>query len=200
MPARTAAQSRTMPWQKSDQLLAARAIHGSRSSWRSCEAWPESCHQIATSVSIGTPFNRRDHHHIGLGQLIASNRHRRSANGGRRVFICLTVRRFAACSGLPDAHFLAPGRHLKLIWWTVIGLFRGRSPDPWRTPQARHRANLGRQYWQGIENPPKGGDIPSQPHRWITSMDLFVVPTLSFRLLYGLLILYHGTVKSYGWQ
>jgi hypothetical protein len=31
----------------------------------------------------------------------------------------------------------------------------------------------------------------------IVSMDLFVVPTLSFRLLYGFLILRH--VESYGW-
>jgi hypothetical protein len=31
-------------------------------------------------------------------------------------------------------------------------------------------------------------------------MDLFVVPTISFRLLYGLLILHHDRVASYGWR
>ena len=33
----------------------------------------------------------------------------------------------------------------------------------------------------------------------IASMDLFLVPTVSFRLLYGLLILQHGRRKSCGW-
>jgi len=32
----------------------------------------------------------------------------------------------------------------------------------------------------------------------IASMDLFVVPTLSFRLLYGLLILKHGRRQMFG--
>src|SRR5580704_12242260 len=34
----------------------------------------------------------------------------------------------------------------------------------------------------------------------IVSIDLFVVPTISFRLLYGLLILQHGHAKSCGWE
>ena len=34
----------------------------------------------------------------------------------------------------------------------------------------------------------------------IASMDLFVVPTLSFQLLYGLLILCHGRRQIYGWE
>ena len=33
----------------------------------------------------------------------------------------------------------------------------------------------------------------------IGSMDLFLVPTISFRLLYGLLILRHARVSFYGW-
>jgi hypothetical protein len=33
----------------------------------------------------------------------------------------------------------------------------------------------------------------------IASIDLFVVPTLSFQLLYGLLILSHCHAGSYGW-
>jgi hypothetical protein len=72
----------------------------------------------------------------------------------------------------------------------------GRSPDSWRTPQARHRSwpNLSRQvHGQAQETAiPRLEDIPSQPRRWIAAMDLFVVPTISFRLLYGLLILRHG--------
>jgi len=36
-------------------------------------------------------------------------------------------------------------------------------------------------------------DVPSQPYAdSIVAMDLFVVPTISFRLLYGLLIMGHG--------
>ena len=46
----------------------------------------------------------------------------------------------------------------------------GRSPDPWRTPQTRHRrrANLGRQiYGKAWEaSIPRVEDIPSQPRRW----------------------------------
>ena len=34
----------------------------------------------------------------------------------------------------------------------------------------------------------------------IAVMDLFVVPTISFRLLYGLLILQHDRRHIYGWQ
>jgi hypothetical protein len=34
----------------------------------------------------------------------------------------------------------------------------------------------------------------------IAPMDLFVVPTISLRLLYGLLILQHGRAKSCGWE
>ena len=34
----------------------------------------------------------------------------------------------------------------------------------------------------------------------VASMDLFVVPTISFRLLYGFLILDHGRRESYGWE
>ena len=33
----------------------------------------------------------------------------------------------------------------------------------------------------------------------IASMDLFVVPTLSFRLLYGFLVLRHHRLGSCGW-
>src|SRR6266481_9660341 len=71
----------------------------------------------------------------------------------------------------------------------------GRTPHPWRTAQARHRC------WPDkrckVRGPEEGRAITG----WrtflcnhaddIASMDLFVVPTLSFRLLYGFLILRH---------
>jgi len=62
----------------------------------------------------------------------------------------------------------------------------GRSADPWRTPQTWHRcsANLGRQI--------HGKAFLRNHADGIASIDLFVVPTLSLRLLYGLLILSHG--------
>jgi hypothetical protein len=72
----------------------------------------------------------------------------------------------------------------------------GRASDPRRTPQARHRhwSNLGRQiHGNAPETPiPRVEDVPRNHADGIVSMDLFVVPTLSFRLLYGLLILWHG--------
>jgi transposase InsO family protein len=73
----------------------------------------------------------------------------------------------------------------------------GCSPDSRRTPQARHRRrpNLSRPKYMA-----KHGRPPSQGWKTflrnhadgIASIDLFVVPTISFRLLYGLLILRHG--------
>src|SRR6266446_2550456 len=71
----------------------------------------------------------------------------------------------------------------------------GRTPHPWRTAQARHRC------WPDkrckVHGPEEGRAVTG----WrtflcnhadgIASMDLFVVPTLSFRLLYGFLILRH---------
>jgi hypothetical protein len=41
-------------------------------------------------------------------------------------------------------------------------------------------------------------DIPSQPRRWDRLNGLFVVPTLSFRLLFGLLILCHSRRQILG--
>ena len=72
----------------------------------------------------------------------------------------------------------------------------GRSPDPWRTPQTRYRrwSNLGREvYGKAQETPSQGWRTFLRNHAdGIASMDLFVVPTLSFRLLFGLLIMLHG--------
>jgi hypothetical protein len=68
----------------------------------------------------------------------------------------------------------------------------GRTSHPWRTPQARQTTVA--KYMAKHRRPPS--------QRWrtflrnhadgIASMDLFVVPTISFQLLYGLLILQHG--------
>jgi Integrase core domain len=74
----------------------------------------------------------------------------------------------------------------------------GSAADPWRTPQARHRYRTDqRDQVHGQATRPA---IPSQGWRTflrnhadgIAAMDLFVVPTISFRLLYGLLIVGHG--------
>ncbi len=71
----------------------------------------------------------------------------------------------------------------------------GCAADPWRTPQARHRCrtNHGCQiHGEGTATAVSGvEDLPAQPPDGIASMDLFVVPTLSFRLLHGFLILQH---------
>ena len=51
-----------------------------------------------------------------------------------------------------------------------VALAVGRSPDPRRTPQARHRhwSNLGRQIYGKAEEAPISGleDVPLQPRRW----------------------------------
>ena len=72
----------------------------------------------------------------------------------------------------------------------------GAPRNPWRTPQARHRnwPDLGRQVHGKVQETPIARvEAFLRNHAdGIASMDLFVVPTLSFRLLYGLLILSHG--------
>jgi transposase InsO family protein len=72
----------------------------------------------------------------------------------------------------------------------------GRSQDPWRTSQARHRR------WPNLRCQIHGKAQKAAIQGWktflhnhadgIASIDLFVVPTISFRLLYGLLILRHS--------
>src|ERR1700761_6027080 len=49
-------------------------------------------------------------------------------------------------------------------------------------------------YMVGATRPaiPRLEDVPSRPCHGMVAMDLFVVPTISFRLLYGLLIMGHG--------
>jgi transposase InsO family protein len=72
----------------------------------------------------------------------------------------------------------------------------GRPKDPWRTSQARHRdrSNVSRKIHDPAQKPAiaRLEDISARNHAdGIASIDLFVVPTISFRLLYGLLILRH---------
>src|SRR6476646_10785186 len=70
----------------------------------------------------------------------------------------------------------------------------GRSPHPWRTPQARHRRrpDLSRQVHGAAQTTSLARLENLLNHMdGIASIDLFVVPTISFKLLYGLLILRH---------
>jgi transposase InsO family protein len=71
----------------------------------------------------------------------------------------------------------------------------GSTTDPWRTAQARHRYRADeRGQVHGTEETPTvaGWSTFLRNHAdGIAAMDLFVVPTISFRLLYGLLILRH---------
>ena len=71
----------------------------------------------------------------------------------------------------------------------------GSAADSRRAAQARHRrwANQRRQVHGAEEGSSVTGaeDLPSHHADGIAAMDLFVVPTISFRLLYGLLILRH---------
>ncbi len=75
-------------------------------------------------------------------------------------------------------------------------------PGSRRTPQARHRnwSNPGRQIHGKAQATTisRLEDFSPQPRRWDCILDLFVVPTLSFRLLYGLVILRHGRRQILG--
>src|SRR3954468_1641158 len=70
--------------------------------------------------------------------------------------------------------------------------FLGRSSHPWRAPQARHRCrpDFGCQVHGPTPAPTVAGleNVPPEPCRWDRLDRLFVVPTISLRLLYGLLV------------
>ncbi len=72
----------------------------------------------------------------------------------------------------------------------------GSAADPRRTADARDRGRpINRDAIHDQETGaalPGLEDIPAQPRRWIASVDLFVVRTISFKLLYGLAILRHA--------
>ena len=91
-----------------------------------------------------------------------------------------------------------------LIWCTLIGLFRStaHSPDEYREPtlgspaDPRRTAQVGIDVGQTTVADGEETAAPSQGWRTflrnnadaIASMDMLVVPTISFRLLYGILI------------
>ena len=72
----------------------------------------------------------------------------------------------------------------------------GCSAHPWGASQARRRCRPDQrgQVYGAVEGPSLAGmeDVPRNHAEGIAAMDLFVVPTISFRLLYGLLIVGHG--------
>src|ERR1700722_6622846 len=71
----------------------------------------------------------------------------------------------------------------------------GSTEDPWRASQARHRCRPDQrgQIYSAEEGSSLAGMEFLRNHAdGIAAMDLFVVPTISFRLLYGLLIMGHG--------
>src|SRR5260370_3559549 len=73
----------------------------------------------------------------------------------------------------------------------------GSATDPWRAAQARHRDRTETsvaKYMAKRRGPPSQGwkTFLRNHADGIAAMDLFVVPTISFRLLYGLLIMGHG--------
>jgi transposase InsO family protein len=71
----------------------------------------------------------------------------------------------------------------------------GSATDPWRATQARHREQTSvAKYMAKRRGPPSQGwkTFLRNHADGIAAIDLFVVPTISFRLLYGLLIMGHG--------
>src|SRR3954451_23011952 len=72
----------------------------------------------------------------------------------------------------------------------------GSAENPWRVAQAWHRdrPDQRRQVYGAEEGPPSQDwkTFLRNHADGIAAMDLFVVPTISFRLLYGLLIMGHG--------
>ena len=70
----------------------------------------------------------------------------------------------------------------------------GSAADPWRTPQDRHigQTSLAKYMAKRRDPPSQGWKTFLRNHAdGIAAMDLFIVPTISFRLLYGLLIVGH---------
>src|SRR5215470_20220182 len=69
----------------------------------------------------------------------------------------------------------------------------GRSPDPWRTPQARHRcrSDLGCQVYGETQETPvaRVEDLPAEPRRWncrngsLCRSDAFVSASLCLLIL-----------------
>src|SRR6476660_7620396 len=99
--------------------------------------------------------------------------------------IASTCRQAERCAGNPAADPGDEPRQSAL----------GRSAHPWRAPQARHRRRPDLRcevYGAAKATPSQGWRTFLRNHLdGVASIDLFVVPTISFKLLYGLLILRH---------
>src|ERR1700738_4018984 len=76
----------------------------------------------------------------------------------------------------------------------------GSASDPWRSAQARRRYRTdqrGHVHGQATKPAvPRLEDILRNHADGIAAMDMFIVPTISFRLLYGLLIMGHDGLAS----
>jgi hypothetical protein len=78
---------------------------------------------------------------------------------------------------------------------SIVNPFLGSAKTPWRASQARHRDRPDqRRQVHGAEKGPSlaGMEFLRNHADGIVAIDLFVVPTIWFRLLYGLLIMGHG--------
>jgi hypothetical protein len=97
------------------------------------------------------------------------------------------------CRGRPTVSLEI--RHL-IRKMSIVQSIVGSTENPWRASQARHRCwpDQRRQVYGTEEGPPSQGWTTFLRNHadGIAAMDLFVVPTISFRLLYGLLIMGHG--------
>jgi hypothetical protein len=95
----------------------------------------------------------------------------------------LEVRRLIRAMSLANPLWGAPRIHSELL---KLGIDVGQTSV---TKYMARRRRPPSQGWTFLRNHADG----------IVAMDLFVVPTISFQLLYGLLILRHDCVASYGW-
>jgi hypothetical protein len=96
---------------------------------------------------------------------------------GGRPKVSLEIRQLIRAMSLANPLWGAPRIHGELL---KLGIDVGQTSVA--KYMARHRRPPSQGWKTFLRNHADG----------IASMDLFVVPTLSFRLLYGLLILYHG--------
>src|ERR1700746_428947 len=102
-----------------------------------------------------------------------------------RPKVPLGIRQLIRNMSLADPLWGAPRIHGELL---KLGIDVGQTSVAKR--MARHRRPPSQGWKTFLRNHADG----------IASMDLFVVPTISFRLLYGLLILWHGGARSCGWE
>ena len=107
----------------------------------------------------------------------------KSRSRGGRPKVPLEIRRLIRDVSLANPLWGAPRIHGELL---KLGI------DIGQTSVAKYMARMKKPPSQGWET------FLRNHADGIVSMDLFLVPTLSFRLLYGLLILSHGRRQMYG--